>query len=109
MTRGKSESTERIYKAAIKHYQEIGGVSFGEVQIDDLQECSGECPGGRQTKDNMRTVIGLMYKYALPRGVVTHKINLADYLYTTGEKERRRRQREAGTDRTYFVLFLNYF
>lgn len=88
-TRGRSQSTLNCYKAAYKRLEALDDVSFGDIGIDDWQSCIDECPNGRRTKENMRTLIGLLYKYAIPRGAVPEKLNLAEYLTVTGDHGRR--------------------
>lgn len=73
------------YKAAIKYFLPLYHERAADVDIDDLQECINECPRGKSTKKNMRTTVGLMYKYGIPRGYFPEKLNLADYLIVKGE------------------------
>ena len=87
--RGRSHSTLNCYKAAYKYLESIYGLAFGEIGIDDWQSCLDECSKGRRTKENMRTLIGLLYKYAIPRGAVPDKLNLSEYLTVSGENGRR--------------------
>lgn len=42
-----------------------------------------ECPKGRRTKENMKALAGLMYKYAVPRNYAA--LNLGQYLIVSGE------------------------
>ncbi|MBQ8033038.1 MAG: site-specific integrase [Elusimicrobiaceae bacterium] len=74
------------YKAAFKYFAPLYHELVSEVDIDDLQECIDDCPRGKSTKKNMRTTIGLMYKYGIPRGYFPQQLNLADYLVITGEQ-----------------------
>ncbi len=81
VTHQRSKSTINCYNAAVKYYADIYDVPFREVQIEDLQECINDCPHGKRTKENMRAVATLMYKYAIPRrGLTYDSINLASYL-----------------------------
>ena len=73
------------YKAAFKYFAPLYHERAADVDIDDLQECIDECPRGKSTKKNMRTTVGLMYKYGIPRGYFPEKLNLSDYLVITGE------------------------
>lgn len=88
-SRGKSKSTLDGYKAAIKHCADVWDIPFSEIGIDDWQECIDECEKGRRTKENMKTLIGLLYKFAIPRGGTTDGLNLSEYLFVTGENGRR--------------------
>ena len=87
--RGKSKSTIGCYTAAINHFEEIWDYPFVDAGIDDWQECIDDCPRGRRTRENMKALVGLLYKYAIPRGATPDKINLGEYLYVTGESGRR--------------------
>ena len=58
---------------------------ISDIDVDDLQECLDECPAGKRTRENMRAVISLMYKYGIPRHVIPENLNLAQFLTVTGE------------------------
>lgn len=90
------KSTMDCYKAAYKHFAPVHDMSVGEIGVDDLQECLDECPHGRRTKENMRALVGLMYKYGIPRKLgLADNLNLANYLIIDGGSAARR---EAFTD-----------
>lgn len=57
-------------------------LNIAEIDIDDLQECLDECPKGRRTRENMKALCGLMYKFAIPRHYVT--LNMGQYLIVSG-------------------------
>ncbi len=83
MTVGKE--TLNCYKAAFKYFAPLHSFYAHEVDVDDLQECMDECPRGKRTQQNMKTIAGLMYKYGIPRGLFPDKLNLAQYLRVGGE------------------------
>ena len=58
-------------------------LKISEIDIDDLQECLDECPHGKRTRQNMKALAGLLYKYAIPRHMVS--LNLGQYLIVTAE------------------------
>lgn len=87
--RGKSKSTLGCYSAAIRHFSDIWDVPFQNVGIDDWQDCIDDCGCGRRTKENMKTLVGLLYKYAIPRHGTSDGLNLGEYLFVAGEKGRR--------------------
>ena len=58
-----SLQTMGCYTAAIKHFSDIYTMKISDVDIDDLQECIDNCPAGKRTRENMRAVVSLMYKY----------------------------------------------
>lgn len=89
------KSTLDCYKAAIKYFEPVWGFRIADIDVDDLQECIDACPHGKRTKENMRAVCGLVYKYGIPRKVIPDNLNLAQYLIVDGEASTRR---EAFTD-----------
>ena len=79
------KSTVACYTAAMKYFEPLYFSQISEIDIDDLQECIDDCPHGRRTKENMKAVCGLMYKYAIPRHLVQDNMNLAQFLSVTGD------------------------
>lgn len=75
------KDTINCYKAAVKYFAAVEFCRIREIDIDDLQECIDDCPHGKRTRQNMKAVCGLMYKYGLPRGLAD--LNLAEYLIIT--------------------------
>lgn len=82
------KDTMNCYKAAYKYFLDVQSLRLNEISIDDLQECLEECPRGKATRHNMKTLCGLMYAYAIPRRYTD--LNLADYLVVTGESSEAR-------------------
>lgn len=86
-----TKSTIDGYKAAMNWMKPVWFVSMADLTIDDLQECLDECPKGKRTKENMRALTGLIYKYGIPRKYIPDNLNLAQYLKinaeSTSEKE----------------------
>lgn len=80
-----AKSTIDCYKAAYKHYKDIWHVRFLDLGVDDLQNCVDECPAGRRTKENMKALGTLMYKYAKSRKMETD--NFAQYIYVGHEQK----------------------
>lgn len=74
------KSTINCYKAAFKYYEPIWYIKFDEIGIDDLQECLDDCPHGKRTRQNMKALGTLLYKYAIPRGYVPERLNFAEYI-----------------------------
>lgn len=77
--------TKNCYKAAWKYFDTVHDLFAHEVDIDDLQECIDECPHGKRTRENMKTVAGLIYKYGIPRGYFPMQLNLATFLKVSGD------------------------
>lgn len=84
-THNAGKSTMDCYKAAIKHFSDVYTLRVSDIDVDDLQECLDNCPAGKRTRENMRAVVGLMYKYGIPRHVIPDNLNLAPFLTITGE------------------------
>ena len=72
------ESTMCCYRSAFRYFKPLWFMSVNDISVDDLQECLDSCGKGRRTMENMRAVIGLVYKYGLPRKLC--EMNLAPFL-----------------------------
>ena len=70
--------TMNCYKAAFAYFRVLWNIKINNIDIDDLQECMDDCPKGKRTRQNMKAVCGLVYKYAVPRGLA--QLNLGQYL-----------------------------
>lgn len=77
-------STINCYRAAIKHFRPLWAARMEDIDIDDLQECMDECPAGKRTRENMKALCGLLYKYAVPRHLAP--LNLGPYLIVGGQR-----------------------
>lgn len=82
--------TMGCYTAAIKHFADVYHMRISDIDIDDLQECLDECPAGKRTRENMRSLVSLMYKYGIPRHVIPENLNLSPFLSVTGEAAAKR-------------------
>lgn len=78
-------STMGNYQAAFNYFAPIQHLKLDDIDIDDLQECIDDCPRGKRTRQNMKAVCGLLYKYAIPRRFTT--LNLAQYLIVGGGED----------------------
>lgn len=78
-----SETTMKGYAASFNHFKPIWGMKFKNITTDDMQECLNEGSKGRRTKELMKALAGLLYKYALARKITDH--NYAQYLYVGSE------------------------
>lgn len=94
-THSAGRSTLDCYKSAFKHFSDIEFMRLDALGIDDYQECIDSCGHGRRTQENMRTCLGLMYKYGIPRHLIPDDLNLAQYLSVSGEQAA---HRDAFTD-----------
>ena len=82
--------TMGCYTAAIKHFSDVYHMRLTDIDIDDLQECMDDCPAGKRTRENMRSLVSLMYKYGIPRHVIPENLNLSPFLSVTGEAAAKR-------------------
>ena len=78
-------STMATYKAAWKYFSDLHPLPMTDISVSQLQQCINDCPKGRSTLNDMRTVCSLVYKYAVINKIVT--TNLAQYLYVNGKKK----------------------
>lgn len=78
------DSTMGCYHSAFKYFDALWFEKISDISIDDLQACMDECPRGKRTRENMKALCGLLYKYALPRGLLKHNLNLGQYLIVGG-------------------------
>lgn len=86
-----SKATMTCYSAAYKHFAPIHTMRVADIELDDIQECLDNCGSGKRTKENMKALCGLLYKFGIPRKVVPDNLNLAQYLIVTGEKGQSRK------------------
>ena len=77
------KNTINCYKSAYKYFEAVYHLNLRDIEIEDLQECIDDCPHGRRTKENMRALCGLIYKYAIPRHYA--ELNYGQYLIVNGE------------------------
>lgn len=79
------ESTMACYKAALGHFKRIAYRKLTELTVAEIQSCFDTCAAGRSTKEDMRTVCSLVYKYAAQNGLDVK--NPSPYLYLGTEKK----------------------
>lgn len=72
------DTTMAGYKSAYKHFNDISAMRFASIGVDDLQYCIDAVPGKR-TRQVMKALASLLYKYAGSRQIVD--TNLAQYIY----------------------------
>ena len=85
------KSTMDCYRAAWKHLAPLHDVIMDEIYVDDLQECLDDCSAGKRTVENVKALIGLLYKYAVPRKYVSESLILSQYLVIHADKTEIRR------------------
>lgn len=116
------KDTMNCYKAAYKHFAPVWGLPIADIDVDDLQECLDNCGHGKRTKQNMKALAGLMYKYGIPRQHIPENLNLGPYLIVEGEdaahresftdiqieKIRRQIGKTTGADYVYCLIYLGF-
>lgn len=80
-THQKTGGTMGCYTAAFKKFSAVWNVPLADITVDDLQDCMDDVEGKR-TQQNMKTLCGLLYKYAIPRNLAA--LNMAQYLIVGG-------------------------
>lgn len=86
----KSKSTLNCYKAAFKYFLPVHDLKLKDIDIEDLQDCMDECPHGKRTKENMKALCGLLYKYGIPRDYIPKDRNLAQFLIIDAEMSKKK-------------------
>lgn len=89
--KNRTKSTLDCYRAAKKHFAPLYYSAFKDIEIDDWQECLDECEKGKRTRQNMRTLCSLLYKYAIPRGL-SGAVNMSGFLFVGGEAQKERNE-----------------
>lgn len=79
------KDTLNCYKAAYKYFSDIADMRISEIDVDDLQDCVDDCPKGKRTRQNMKAMCGLVYKYGIPRHVIPDNLNLSQFIRVGGE------------------------
>ena len=79
-----AESTMKCYKAAFKWFKPVEHRIIGELTVAELQQCIDDCPRGRSTLDDMRTVCSLVFRFAIANQVVKD-FNPAKHLYVAAK------------------------
>ena len=79
------KDTMYCYKSAYRHFKPIWYFKFSEIGIDDLQECVTDCEKGKRTQQNMKVLLSLLYKYAIPRGYVPNNLNYSQFIKVGGD------------------------
>lgn len=85
------KSTMGCYTAAYKYYSDIYEIPFAELNTEDWQLCIDDCPRGLRTRQNMKALGTLMYKYAAELRVfgLNTNTNFASLVWIKGESESR--------------------
>lgn len=82
-----TKSTADCYRSAYKYYKDIYYFKFADIKTDLLQGCIDSCPYGRRTKENMKALGTLLFKYAMARDIVDR--NYASLTKLPREKDKK--------------------
>lgn len=74
-----SKGTLGCYTAAYGHYKDLYPAPFVDLVTEDWQGCVDDCTKGKRTRENMKALGTLLYKYAAEQNI-TDK-NFAQYIY----------------------------
>lgn len=77
--------TMSTYKAAWKYYKKLHPMHISDITVSQLQQCINDCPKGRSTLNDMRTVCSLVFRYAIVNNIAEK--NPAQYLYVNTKKK----------------------
>lgn len=73
------DSTFAGYKSAYNHFKQLHGTFMNMIAIDELQKCVDATKGFR-TRQNMKTVAGLLWKYCVSRNILDRDITTVLYV-----------------------------
>ena len=82
------KSTMDCYKSAYKWFKPVHFMNISDIDIDDLQDCLDDCPKGKRTKENMKALCGLLYKYAIPRKYASLEMGHYLVIHAKGSEEK---------------------
>lgn len=81
-----SKGTMNCYTSAAKYLRPVWKKKMSALTVDDLQSCLDGCPMGKRTRQNMKALVGLVYKYGIPRHATPDNLNLGPYLVIHAEE-----------------------
>jgi integrase len=73
------------YRTAKNNFSDVHYMTFNDIGIDEIQECVDE-KKGKGSKATMRTLMHLLYEYAIPRHIVTISLDISKYIDVSGKK-----------------------
>ena len=81
--------TMTVYGCAFKHFRALYGVYMDLISARDLQDCLDACPSGKRTRNNMRSVAGFLWAYAMDANIVEKDVTQNLY---TGKGQTKQRE-----------------
>lgn len=83
-----SQSAIDGYGYAFRHFSPISHIPVSQIKTAQLQACVDSCPSGKRTKENMKAVASLVFKYAMQNDLVSQ--NYAQFIEIPKEKPNER-------------------
>lgn len=74
-----SKGTLGCYTAAYKHYSDLYPATFVDLVTEDWQGCVDDCTAGKRTRENMKALGTMLYKYAMEQAITDR--NFAQFIY----------------------------
>ena len=75
-----SESNVKGYKASFLLCAPLAGRRFVDIKLDDLQACADNSGKNYPTLRKYKTLLGLMYKYAVIHEIIPKDRNMVEYI-----------------------------
>lgn len=75
-----SRLTINCYASGFKLFEPCWDIYLSNQDIDDLQSCIDNTDKGTRTRQNAKIALGLIYKWAVPRGYNVGRINYPQYI-----------------------------
>lgn len=82
------KSTMDCYSSAYKHFEPLHHMEFALIKTAHLQKCMDDCPNGKRTKQNMKALGTLLFKYAIQNDL--SEKNYAKFLYIGNDEQSKR-------------------
>ena len=83
-----SDLTLRTYKNAFKGLKQFHSVPLGAMDIDELQDHFDGLGLSYSSKHIAKTLLNQVFKWAIPRGFVPDKVNVAEFLRIHGSSSK---------------------
>jgi len=103
------------YAGAFKHFSSIHYKRIDTITAVDLQQCINDCPHGKRTKQLMKVVAGLVFKYAIDANQVLKDASANLYVgddetthYEPLSEEELKRIEESGLDYSDYIVAMCY-
>lgn len=74
-----TKGTLYCYTSAYKYYSDLYPAPFVDLVTEDWQGCVDDCTKGKRTRENMKALGTLLYKYAAEQAITER--NFAQYIY----------------------------